>query len=655
MVNAMKKVILTTVKIISVILSLGCVLYLLQCLVMPKYTGDVVEGAFVGEYYEKPRKDYDVIFVGDCEVYENFSPMELWQEYGIHSYIRGSAQQLIWQSYYMLEDTLLDHTPKAVVFNIQSLQYNEPQSEAYNRMTLDGMRWSLSKLDAIDVSKTGDEHLIEYVFPLLRYHSRISELTEDDVTYMFDKKKQSYNGYYMRTDILPAENVPEGRPLSDYAFGMNAWHYLDRIRWLCEDNGIDLILVKAPSLYPYWYDEYEAQVEDYAKTYGLPYYNFLELADEIGIDYSVDTYDGGLHMNLSGARKLSHYLGQVLVDRGIPDRRDDAGLVAIYEQDEKEYKNAIVESDDVPPVLELNTDKLLVNVLDPAPVAEDLVKSCKDGTNVIIGFASDYDFKKPGTFEVEINAVDEAGNKTSQKIPCTVIHDVTPPKIEGVEPIVVPVGGTVSYKKDVTVTDDYDPNPTLSVDDSAVDLTKRGKYDITYTATDASGNSSTAVTTVTVSSNIIAEATEEVVYAKADEVLSTIITDDMTQLEQARAVFDWVVNNITYSESQGYDDVLSAAYRGFYYHIGDCTVKQKTAEVMLDRLGIKNMEIEKIRDHRGHYWLLIDVGEGWYHYDPNMQLDGTLIFYWHDADLWAYSNAHHNTHNYDPSRYPEIQ
>ena len=129
----------------------------------------------------------------------------------------------------------------------------------------------------------------------------------------------------------------------------------------------------------------------------------------------------------------------------------------------------------------------------------------------------------------------------------------------------------------------------------------------------------------------------------------------MDQKAQARAVFNWVVNNITYSESAGIDDLLSAAYKGMYYHVGDCTVKQKTAEVLLNRLGIKNMEIEKIRDTRGHYWLLIDVGEGWYHYDPNLQLDGTLIFYWHDADLWAYSNAHGNTHNYDPSKYPTIQ
>ena len=70
---------------------------------MPKYVDDVIEGALIAEYYEED-KEHDVIFIGDCEVYENFSPAVLWQEYGIHSYIRGSAQQLIWQSYYLPSD-----------------------------------------------------------------------------------------------------------------------------------------------------------------------------------------------------------------------------------------------------------------------------------------------------------------------------------------------------------------------------------------------------------------------------------------------------------------------------------------------------------------------------------------------------------------------
>ena len=123
-------------------------LFLLQKLLMPKYVSDVVEGGLIAEYYEE-EKDHDVVFIGDCEVYENFSPKVLWEDYGINSYIRGSAQQLIWQSYYLLEDTLRYEKPDVVIFNVLAMQYDRPQREAYNRMTLEGMKWSLSKVRSI--------------------------------------------------------------------------------------------------------------------------------------------------------------------------------------------------------------------------------------------------------------------------------------------------------------------------------------------------------------------------------------------------------------------------------------------------------------------------------------------------------------------------
>ena len=330
--------------IITLLVAAG-VLFLLERLLVPKYVDDVVEGAFVAEYYKEENKDFDVIFIGDCEVYENFSPVVLWNEYGINSYIRGSAEQYIWQSYYLLEDTLRYHKPQVVVFNIQSLQFNESQSEAYNRMSIEGMRWSASKVGAIKASMTEDEHFIEYVFPLLRYHSRWNELTKADFEYMFHSKQVTHNGYFMRIDARPAADVPPGRPLADYSFGDKAMMYLDKIRQLCEKNDIKLLLIKAPSLYPEWYEEYEMQVEDYAETYGLPYINFLEIQDQTGIDYTTDTYDGGLHMNLSGAEKLADYIGPVLLDMGASDRRGDPELDAIWEQNNADYEAEIKEQE----------------------------------------------------------------------------------------------------------------------------------------------------------------------------------------------------------------------------------------------------------------------------------------------------------------------
>ena len=319
---------------LSVFLGLGLVvlgsLWLLQRLLMPKYMGDIVEGALISEYY-KETTDHDVVFIGDCEVYENFSPITMWEDYGITSYIRGSAQQLIWQSYYLLEETLEYEKPEAVVFNVLSMKYDTPQKEAYNRMTLDGMKWSKSKVDDIRASMMEDEEFADYVFPILRYHSRWQELTSDDFKYLFTRRPVSQSGYYMRIDVKPAQTFPKPKKLANYEFGKNSWEYLEKMRKLCEENGIQLILVKAPSLYPAWYDEWEDQIKEYAKTYELPYYNFLELTDEVGIDFTKDTYDGGLHLNLSGAEKMGAYFGKILRDEfQIPDRRNDEKIASVW-------------------------------------------------------------------------------------------------------------------------------------------------------------------------------------------------------------------------------------------------------------------------------------------------------------------------------------
>ena len=152
-----------------------------QRLVVPKYA-DMPEGNFTAEYYEETTP-HDVLLIGDCEVYENVDPIYLWKNYGITSYIRGNAEQLVWQSYYMLEDTLKYETPKVVILNVQALTFSEPQREEYNRMVLDGMRWSMTKVHAINASRCEGEHMLEYVFPILRFHSRILDLSKDDFTY----------------------------------------------------------------------------------------------------------------------------------------------------------------------------------------------------------------------------------------------------------------------------------------------------------------------------------------------------------------------------------------------------------------------------------------------------------------------------------------
>ena len=329
------------VRVSLILLFLLGVFWFLNLLVSPKYMESLVEGSMISEYYDSP-KNHEVLFIGDCEVYANFSPMVIYEEEGISSYIRGSSQQLIWQSYGILKETLKYEIPKVVIFNVNAMRYSKPVSEAYNRLTIDKMKWSKEKVEMIFSSMTEEESFLSYVFPILRYHSRIFELSEEDFTYLFQRRQNTFNGFLINQNIKGVESLPTKRPLTETRFADITYEYLDKIRELCEENNIQLVLIKAPSLYPYWYTEYDEQIKEYASKYGLDYYNFLENILEIGLDYHVDTYDGGLHLNLHGATKLSKYFAPILKEKySLTDYRDHEEINAYYQKELEKYYREI--------------------------------------------------------------------------------------------------------------------------------------------------------------------------------------------------------------------------------------------------------------------------------------------------------------------------
>jgi hypothetical protein len=303
--------------LLAALILTGVILFFLQALLMPKYM-DNPDGALIAEYYQNAG-NHDVIFIGDCEVYENFSPITLWEEYGITSYIRGSPQQLAWQSYYLMEETLKYEKPKVFVFNVLSLKYDTPDStteqshrEEYNRMALDGMRWSASKWNAIGASLSKDERkdklftYASYLFPILRYHDRWSQLTADDFKYLFTRDEVSHNGYLMNVGVKPRGTHNEAPVIS--GLGENSMSYLQKMADLCKENGVTLVLIKAPTDNPTWHDRWDKDVRAFAKENSLTYLDMRNI-DEMGLDWATDTHDGGEHLNVYGAEKATRWFG----------------------------------------------------------------------------------------------------------------------------------------------------------------------------------------------------------------------------------------------------------------------------------------------------------------------------------------------------------
>ena len=252
--------------------------------------------------------------------------------------------------------------------------------------------------------------------------------------------------------------------------------------------------------------------------------------------------------------------------------------------------------------------------------------------------------------------LDEFGVSTTP-IVCTVA-DTEAPVISGVKDFVIYEGDPISYRSGVTVTDDVDSAPELTVDSSMVDLSAAGTYIVTYVAADAAGNRNCAAATVSVLPKKDGYVDLDTIYAAADETLETIITSDMTTRQQVRAIYDWARSNLYYSGHSDRADWRQTAYTMLTQNGGDCYGYFAVTKLFFERLGIPNIDVTKVKNYNGdseHFWSLVSVdgGESYYHFDATPRVGQTEDFCLiTDAALDAYSKDHKNCHNRDKSLYP---
>ena len=284
--------------------------------------------------------------------------------------------------------------------------------------------------------------------------------------------------------------------------------------------------------------------------------------------------------------------------------------------------------------------------------AEQFVTDIVDATQVTVSYGLKPDFDTVGDQNVQIILKDKGGNQTTLEAKLTVFpQDSEPPRIIGATDLTIFVGDSVSYKKDVTVEDNNPEGVELSVDSSAVNLKEAGVYPVVYTATDAAGNTTSVTVNLTIKAR---EHGIDEVNALADQVLARILTPDMTLEQKARAIFDYNKSHIGYINNSDKSDWVKAAYEGLALGKGDCYVYACTAKLLLTRAEIPNMDIAKIPTETLHYWNLVDVGDGWYHFDTTPRVDHPVIYMWTDEKLMEYSKNHKNCHNYDHSAYPKV-
>lgn len=152
--------------------------------------------------------------------------------------------------------------------------------------------------------------------------------------------------------------------------------------------------------------------------------------------------------------------------------------------------------------------------------------------------------------------------------------------------------------------------------------------------------------------------TQEELDQLVADVLDAVIQDGMTPMEQARAVFDYVHNNVRYIGSSDKSDWAKGAYIGLTTGRGDCFTYYAVSRALLTALEIDNLEVQRIEGAKSHhYWNLVNCGDGWYHFDAcprSLKMPSFLSFMVTDEQVAAFTAmAGRNYYDFDDTLLPE--
>ena len=97
-----------------------------------------------------------------------------------------------------------------------------------------------------------------------------------------------------------------------------------RILHYCDSRNIPVLLVATPSPVNWNYAKHSI-LQQFAEQNGVPFLDLNLSLDELGLDHQTDWQDGGDHLNLYGATKLSRYMAAYLAEQyDLPDHRKDS-------------------------------------------------------------------------------------------------------------------------------------------------------------------------------------------------------------------------------------------------------------------------------------------------------------------------------------------
>lgn len=331
----------------AVILTLFLIIFFLNCaykILQNDYSVKKFKMFFSG------KTDYEVMFFGSSHLINSVFPMQLYNDYGIASYNMAGHDSHMPTTYGTLKLSLKYKKPKIAVLDVLRGNRKENLTKSDNaHKAFDAFPPSVSKfavLSEIFKESSWDENdekrpnVMELLNPFSLYHSRWAE-KDIKLSSLFDFSYNRELGAESRIAVSVPDNfkLVDKDSVSSFEF---EYYWIEKFITYCRDHDIIPVLIAVP--FPATeYDQYVIKgVEDVSKKFDVP---FINLFYENIVDFDTDCYDKNSHLNPSGARKVTDYLGRYLSENfNLTDYRSNPKYAKNWNEWYADYKALLHEN-----------------------------------------------------------------------------------------------------------------------------------------------------------------------------------------------------------------------------------------------------------------------------------------------------------------------
>ena len=266
-------------------------------------------GSTWGHFLQEEENSIDVLFIGSSLTYCNIVPAVFWEESGMSSYVVAGPELTVPMEQYYLQEALRTQTPVMAFFEISGALFD--RYTGYTKTVIGQMPWGINRLKAT-FNEAEEDYVHGLLFPMQFYHSRWSELKEDDhkvfeegytddplAGYTYLGTYRSYDEKTIKTREIDLDEENLQRNIG----------ILQKMAETCLSRNILPVFYVSPALSRMPEEQMEEIKTALSGIEGVTVLDCNERFDEIGADFKTDFYDP-LHYNAGGAEKFSRWLGR---------------------------------------------------------------------------------------------------------------------------------------------------------------------------------------------------------------------------------------------------------------------------------------------------------------------------------------------------------